>query len=124
MRASVRHAGLVVLTLSALTACATDPESASGSADTVTIDASDDACELSATELAAGPTTFEITNSGDEVTEVYVYDGDRVVTEKEDIGPGTTADVTVDLEAGEYEVACKPGMVGDGIRTAISVTDA
>jgi iron uptake system component EfeO len=107
-----------LLAILALAGCASDT---GASADAVTIDSSDDACTVSPTELAGGTTTFSITNSGDDVTEVYVYDGDRVVTEKEDIGPGTTADLTVDLEPGDYEVACKPGMVGDGIRTAITV---
>jgi iron uptake system component EfeO len=44
-----------------------------------------------------------------------------VMTEKENIGPGTSATVAVDLAAGAYEVACKPGMTGDGIRTALTV---
>lgn len=99
----------------------------------VDVSATDDACQLSSTELASGITTFTITNQGDQVNEVYVYapadgtgDSDgaftRIVTEKENIGPGTAYDLTVDLTAGRYEVACKPGMVGDGIRTAVSVT--
>ena len=42
--------------------------------------------------------------------------------EVENIGPGTSRDFTVDLGAGTYEVACKPGQTGDGIRTEITVT--
>ena len=88
----------------------------------MTIEATDDACDLSRTDLAAGITTFEITNAGSQVNEVYVYaDGDRIVTEKENIGPGTSYELTVDLTEGDYEVACKPGMVGDGIRTGVVV---
>ena len=28
----------------------------------------------------------------------------------------------MELPAGDYETACKPGMVGDGIRNALTVT--
>lgn len=62
------------------------------------------------------PPTFE-------VTEFYVYaEGDRIMQEVENIGPGLTRELRVELPAGDYEGACKPGMIGDGIRTAISVT--
>jgi plastocyanin len=89
----------------------------------IDIAASDDACVPAETDLAAGATTFRVKNDGSQVTEVYVYaEGDRVVTERENIGPGTTVDFNVDLAAGTYEIACKPGQVGDGIRQTITVT--
>lgn len=107
------------LLLLALAACS------SGSGGTlVAITASDSQCAVAKTDLAAGDTTFRVTNKGSDVTEVYVYDGDRVVTEKENIGPGTSATFTADLAAGDYQVACKPGQQGDGIRTDIHVTGA
>lgn len=109
---------VVLLGAVALAACSDAP-----SATTVKVTASDDACELESTDLAAGSTTFRVTNTGSKVTEVYIYAaGDRVVTERENIGPGTSADFNADLAAGSYEVACKPGQTGDGIRQAITVT--
>jgi iron uptake system component EfeO len=117
-------AALVACGLLALTGCSTDPEPAAATSDAagpVQVDAADDSCSLSRTDLTSGITTFAISNSGSQVTEVYVYDGDRIVTEKENIGPGTSYDLTVDLPAGSYQVACKPGMTGDGIRTDIAV---
>ena len=97
--------------------------SSSSDATVVKVAASDDACRVASTELDAGNTTFRITNEGSKVTEVYVYaEGDRVVSERENIGPGTTADLSTDLPAGTYEVACKPGQTGDGIRQTITVT--
>jgi uncharacterized cupredoxin-like copper-binding protein len=42
----------------------------------------------------------------------------------ENIGPGLTRDLSVTLTGGKYEVACKPGQTGDGIRTKITVTGA
>ena len=78
---------------------------------------------MSATDLSSGPTTFSVTNEGGDVTEVYVYgEGDRIMGEVENVGPGTTRDFTADLGAGTYEVACKPGQKGDGIRTTITVS--
>jgi uncharacterized cupredoxin-like copper-binding protein len=75
------------------------------------------------TDLSSGSTTFAVTNKGRDVTEVYVYgEGDKVIGEVENIGPGTSRDFTVDLGAGTYEVACKPGQKGDGIRTEITVS--
>ncbi|GAB7193615.1 iron uptake system protein EfeO [Kineococcus sp. NUM-3379] len=102
------------------------PGGQDGAADgTVAVRAADDACEVSRTELTSGITTFAITNEGSDVTEVYVYaPGDRIVTEKENIGPGTSYELTVDLTEGGYQVACKPGMVGDGIRQDVTVAGA
>jgi iron uptake system component EfeO len=42
--------------------------------------------------------------------------------EVENIGPGLSRNLVVDLEKGTYEGACKPGMVGDGIRQKLTVT--
>ena len=91
------------------------------------VKAGDDTCQVDDTSLDAGKHAFEIENVGSDVTEVYVYgkDGDRfsrIMGERENIGPGTSQTLEVDLAAGDYEVACKPGMTGDGIRTALSVT--
>ena len=93
------------------------------------VDATDDACAVEQTEFPPGELTFAVTNSGSDVTEVYVYgkkDGDfsQIVNEVENIGPGTSRDLDVDLEAGQYQVTCKPGMVGDGIGTVITVKPA
>jgi uncharacterized cupredoxin-like copper-binding protein len=110
-----------------LTACGQEPDGAAASDTAVTVAASDDRCELDRTDLAAGDVTFAVTNKGSSVTEVYVYgedDGEftRVVSEVENIGPGTSQDLRATLPAGTYEVACKPGQTGDGIRTTVTVT--
>lgn len=90
----------------------------------ITVSSTADACTLSSTTAAAGPVTFTITNDGSEATEFYVYaqDGTTVVSELENIGPAITRDLSVDLEAGSYLTACKPGMTGDGIRAPFTVT--
>jgi iron uptake system component EfeO len=64
-----------------------------------------------------------VENKGGKVTEVYVYaPGDRIVAERENIGPGTKAEITTEVKSGSYEIACKPGMKGDGIRQKVRAT--
>ncbi|GAA2749622.1 iron uptake system protein EfeO [Kitasatospora cinereorecta] len=105
----------------ALAGCSSKKDSAS--ADAVQVNASDSACELSKTTFPAGHVELAIANKGSKTTEVYVYAaGDKIVTERENIGPGTKATITAEIKAGSYEVACKPGMTGDGIRQKITVT--
>ena len=64
--------------------------------------------------------------TGDDVTEFYLLgeDGLRVVSEVENVGPGLTRDLVVQVKPGTYYTACKPGMVGDGIRAEFTVTDS
>lgn len=103
------------------TAGSTDPAAVE-----VEVSSTDTTCDLDTTELAAGTHQFTVTNAGTTVTEFYVYvyaEGDRVVGEVENIAPGVARSVLVELSAGSYEAACKPGMAGDGIRTALIVTD-
>ncbi|MRK00660.1 peptidase M75 [Aeromicrobium sp. S22] len=105
-----------------LSACASDPSDSTASGD-LSVAASDSKCEVSATKLKAGPSTFKVSNKGSKVTEFYVYaDGDRIMGEVENIGPGLTRNLVVDLPKGTYEGACKPGMIGDGIRQTLTVT--
>ena len=90
----------------------------------IAVTASDTACELSGAEATTGPSTFVITNNGNKVTEFYVYDeGERVMGEVENISPGLQRKLIVQLsEPGTYQTACKPGMVGDGLRADFKVT--
>ncbi len=120
MHRSLLASGLAVASLSLLAACAEKPEAGDG---TVAVAASDSSCEVSATKLDAGPTTFQVTNTGSKVTEFYVYaEGDRIMGEVENVGPGLSRDLVVDLPKGDYQGACKPGMVGDGIRQDLTVS--
>lgn len=101
-----------------------DSSSASGAATEITVNATDTACEVSKTETSTGTTTFVITNNGTKVTEFYVYgEGERVMGEVENISPGLQRKLVVNLnQAGKYQTACKPGMVGNGIRGDFTVT--
>jgi iron uptake system component EfeO len=113
----------------ALTSCqakeeATPAEPGKSAPSEIAVTASDSACELSGTEASTGPSTFVITNNGNKVTEFYIYgEGERVMGEVENISPGLQRKLIVQLaEPGTYQTACKPGMVGDGIRGDFKVT--
>ncbi|MFI6238761.1 iron uptake system protein EfeO [Micromonospora sp. NPDC050795] len=113
-----------VLATAGLAACSdSDKGDQAGSGGPIVVKASDTACEVGSTDLGAGTATFKITNSGAKVTEFYVYaDGDRVMGEVENIAPGLSRELHVELPAGTYQTACKPGMSGKGIRGALKVS--
>ncbi|SDT82825.1 iron uptake system component EfeO [Streptomyces sp. TLI_053] len=121
-----RSTAATLLTLAVATAAlagCSQKKDDKAAADAVKVNATDTACEVSRTTFPAGHVSIDIANKGSKVTEVYVYAaGDKIVTERENIGPGTKATITAEIKAGSYEVACKPGMVGDGIRQKITVT--
>jgi len=104
---------------------ASGPGAAGGPA-AITVDSSADACTLSAASAPSGNVVFTVSNTGSDVTEFYLLaeDGLRIVSEVENIGPGLTRDLVVVARPGTYVTACKPGMVGDGIRSTFTVTDS
>ncbi len=115
----------------ALTSCQAKEEAPAASEDggtaapsEITVEASDTSCELSGTEGKTGANTFVITNNGNKVTEFYVYgEGERVMGEVENISPGLQRKLIVQLsQPGTYQTACKPGMIGDGLRGDFTVT--
>ena len=100
------------------------PDSGKAAGAQVTVNATDSECALSASEGGIGSTTFVVTNNGSKVTELYVFDkDDRVLGEVENISPGLQRQLAVQFsEPGPYRLACKPGMVGDGINADFTVT--
>lgn len=100
------------------------PGGAAPGAGPISVQAADSACQVSSGEAPAGTLTFNVTNTGNKVTEFYLYgEGDRIMGEVENIGPGLTRQLIVEVpDGGTYITACKPGMVGDGIRAPFTVT--
>lgn len=120
-RLTVVTAAAVVAALTAVTGCS-EKSDATGDG-TIRVTASDSACEVASKEFPAGKVVFEVENKGSKVTELYVlFPDDRIVTERENITPGAKATITAELKAGDYEIACKPGMKGDGIRQQVKAT--
>lgn len=110
----------------ALAGC-TDNTGANASGNgTVEVTSTADACTVNTDSAPGGTLKFSVKNDGDQVTEFYLLaeDGLRIVGEVENIGPGLSRDLVVSAPEGQYFTACKPGMVGDGIRSAFTVTAA
>src|SRR5687768_10015560 len=74
--------------------------------------------ELVATEFAfdpadvsvdeAGETTFTVSNDG-EFPHALEIEGNGIEEETEELGPGESGSITVELEPGEYELYCPVG---------------
>ncbi len=118
---------------------------ACGGADAdVTVTIRDDAITLSDGSIAAGELTFEGVNDGTMTHEFEILrvpdgvdanalpqDGTTVpadellepVDEVEDIAPGTSATLSLDLEPGTYAVICNlPGHYANGMHTTFTVS--
>lgn len=127
MKRTLALAAALLVAGPALAACGTESTEQSGdSARTLSVESTDSECKLSAAEAPAGVLTFNVSNSGSDVTEFYLLgdDGLRIVAEVENIGAGGNNKLTVNAPAGEYFTACKPGMKGEGIRADFTVTES
>ncbi|HEU5484036.1 MAG TPA: iron uptake system protein EfeO [Microlunatus sp.] len=123
-------AATLALGLPLLAACTDNApaggDDAGGDPRALSVGATDTSCEVSGTEAPSGNLRFSVTNNGTKVNEFYLLaeDGLRIVGEVENIGPGLTRDLVLQAAPGSYFTACKPGMVGDGIRAQFTVTDS
>jgi iron uptake system component EfeO len=112
----------------ALAGCGASSSSTGSLKQSADVKAGDSTCELSTKAFTTGTISLNVTNVGNDTTEVYVYGKgssgsfDKVVGEAENIAPGTSRTFEVKAGGGTYEVACKPGQKGDGIRTAMEVS--
>lgn len=126
MRKTLLASVAALAVVPALAACTENAsgDDKKGDARALSVTSSKDGCELSAVEAPAGTLTFDVTNTGSDVTEFYLLgeDGLRIVGEVENIGPNLTKKLTVNAPEGTYFTACKPGMVGEGIRAAFTVS--
>lgn len=110
--------GSAATTQSPATSAATGGD---GAGTVIDVDEKDFTIELSTMELTPGPYTFVATNNG-QTTHALEIEGQGVEEETEDIAPGDTAELTVTLEAGEYELYCPVGNHKDmGMKLDITV---
>lgn len=119
-------ASSTILTLGALalSGC-TDNNAAATSDGSISVVSTAEACKVSSNSADGGTLKFNVKNEGSAVTEFYLLaeDGLRIVGEVENIGPGVSRDLVVMAPAGKYFTACKPGMVGDGIRADFAINE-
>jgi iron uptake system component EfeO len=112
---------VIAVCISLLTSCSGSSSSSPG-ADDVAVTASDTTCQVATAAFLSGNHTFAVSNAGSQVTEVVLYGaGERVAGEVTNIGPSSGKRLTVALKPGRYQLTCKPGLVGKGIRTPIVV---
>ena len=109
-------AGMALSALLALSACTekadTGSDAANGDSAPIAVTSTDETCEVAAATTTSGATTFSVKNDGSKTTEFYLLgkDGLRIVGERENIAPGSSAELVVTLQPGDYFTACKPGM--------------
>jgi iron uptake system component EfeO len=120
---------VAALALPALAACTDNTSSSSSSKGgdrTISVTSTDDSCKLSKDEAPSGNLVYKVKNNGSKVTEFYLYgeDGLRIVGEVENVGPGLSRNLVINVPAGKYVPACKPGMTGKGIRSDFTVTQS
>jgi uncharacterized cupredoxin-like copper-binding protein len=113
----------------------------SGDGSSIDVTLVDDGVTVSETEASAGSLTFATTNEGTLTHEIEVFEGEEdpaslpieddvanveawtLVDEIEDITPGATADLTVDLDPGTYQVVCNlPGHFEKGMYATLRVS--
>jgi len=124
VRARLPLAGALLGVLAAACGLAACSSSTGGAGSTaIAVTGTDTACTPATTQVPAGTVAFRLENKGSRVNELYVLRPDGTIAgERENVGPGTSGVLTVELPAGSYTLQCKPGMTGDGIRTAITAT--
>ena len=134
-----RTARRLLLAAALLVPIATACTESGGEAD-VQVSLRDDAVTLDPTSGAAGSLTFSVTNDGSDTHEIEIFRGDvdpstlpiegnvasteglTLVDEVEDITPGSSADLTVDVEAGSYVIMCNlPGHFEQGMYSTFDV---
>jgi iron uptake system component EfeO len=112
-----------VVAAAAVAGCAQKADAEGGDSDAIKVTATDTTCEVSKKSFPAGHVRLAVENKGAKVTEVYLYTTtDQIVTERENIGPDTKTVISAQVNAGTYQIACKPGMKGDGIRQKVTAT--
>ncbi len=100
---------------------ATETTTTSGGGETVAITETDFAIDPSDPAVKAGLVTFDITNDGATVHNLEI-EGDGVEEVSDDLNPGDTGQLAVDLAAGSYEMYCNIGNHADlGMEGTVTV---
>ncbi|MGV9824269.1 MULTISPECIES: iron uptake system protein EfeO [unclassified Gordonia (in: high G+C Gram-positive bacteria)] len=116
-------AGVATLTIAGLAGCSngSDDSSSSSEAKTVKVEMTNDGCKVTPDKVAAGPITFEISNTNAAaVSEVELLQDGKILAERENIAPGMAAtSFSHKLDGGTYQLYC-PGATNE--KTTFTVT--
>ncbi|MDT3438701.1 MULTISPECIES: iron uptake system protein EfeO [unclassified Pseudofrankia] len=87
------------------------------------VTAGDDTCAYSGPALSAGTHTFKVSNTTGKAIELYFIGANgQAVGEVENVGPGTSRNLTVDLAEGDYTLRCRPtSTTGDGVTSKLTI---
>ncbi|QIK62042.1 peptidase M75 family protein [Leucobacter viscericola] len=101
----------------ALTGCVPN---AAADTQAIAVTANDTDCAVETPSAASGTLVFSVKNEGTKVNEFYVLGSNKltIVGEVENIAPGASRDLTVQVGPGDYYTSCKPGMIGEGVGQA------
>lgn len=117
-------AAFAAATVLAAAGCGGDDEESSGGAALRTVTISETEFELDPAKVTldkAGTYTFEAVNDG-KVDHALEVEGGDIEEETETIGPGESAELTVELKAGSYELYCPIGNHKDaGMEGSVAV---
>jgi uncharacterized cupredoxin-like copper-binding protein len=133
----LRLLGALIVIAVTIAACADD--ASPGSTTEVDAALTDASLTLDRQEVPSGRISFEISNEGTMVHEFEVFVGSAadlqiaknvadtsgmdLVEEIEDIAPGTSITLDVNLDPGDYVIICNlPGHVASGMVTELTVT--
>lgn len=116
LRRVVLPLATVALAAGVLSACGSDKKDdaalASSKNGTTKLDVqiTDNGCTPDKLEVEAGPTTFNVTNTGTgKNTEYYVMNGSKIEGEVENVVPGIKRSLSLNLKEGTYTLECPQG---------------
>ena len=119
--ARAARAALILIALGLAAACSSPAATPAGTPEegVVAVSAREYSFDPKTISVPAGTVVFRITNRGNETHVFEIFDAARnELDEIEDIVPGRSADLSIELAPGEYEYVCKlnahdrAGMVG------------
>ncbi|MBV7411368.1 EfeM/EfeO family lipoprotein [Dermabacteraceae bacterium TAE3-ERU27] len=113
MRKPLMTASVLLLALG-FSGCVDNGSSAKQAEGPLSVTITDTECKVSGNTAPSGKVVFKVTNEGTVPNEFEILAADKlqIMSEKENIGPGTSVELTTALGEGEYFTACKPNMVG------------
>lgn len=117
--------GMILPTLCGCTT-GTNDVGVTGDHRTITVTSTDHSCDLSTDTAPAGNLVYKVTNSGSGVIAFYLYDPRklRIVGQVQDVAPGLSRDLVMNLPAGTYVRTCESDSVADGSSGDFTVTES